>query len=175
MISQVGPSRLLGSETQSCSALSLETFFDSASGFCCSFSPGVFLSLYSIQRSPLDAIPDISDPQIVIYVKWPRSPQLIESDVTAPLIRALVGSSDIQTIRRNDAHGVLLHLHHPGEFGESRARPATGDRPDQYDPSPTSRLMPASLWGRTQAVWAGSTNTHWWTKREDGTFESYEF
>jgi len=60
---------------------------------------GVFLSLYSVRRSPLDAIPDISDPQIVIYVKWPRSPQLIESDVTAPLIRALVGSSAIQTIR----------------------------------------------------------------------------
>jgi len=60
---------------------------------------GVILSLYSIQRSPLDAIPDISDPQIVIYVKWPRSPQLIESDVTAPLIRALVGSSDIQSMR----------------------------------------------------------------------------
>ena len=60
---------------------------------------GVFLSLYSILKSPLDAIPDISDPQIVVYVKWPRSPQLIESDVTAPLIRALVGSSDIQSIR----------------------------------------------------------------------------
>src|SRR6185436_18411679 len=60
---------------------------------------GVFLSLYSIQRSPLDAIPDISDPQIVIYVKWPRSPQLIETEVTAPRIRALVGSSDIQSIR----------------------------------------------------------------------------
>ena len=60
---------------------------------------GVFFSIYSIQRSPLDAIPDISDPQIVIYVKWPRSPQLIETEVTAPLIRALVGSSDIQSIR----------------------------------------------------------------------------
>jgi copper/silver efflux system protein len=60
---------------------------------------GVFFSLYSIQRSPLDAIPDISDPQIVVYVKWPRSPQLIETEVTAPLIRALVGSSDIQSIR----------------------------------------------------------------------------
>ena len=60
---------------------------------------GVFLSLYSILKSPLDAIPDISDPQIVVYVKWPRSPQLIEAEVTAPLIRALVGSSDIQSIR----------------------------------------------------------------------------
>src|SRR5215510_8310594 len=60
---------------------------------------GAALSIYAIIRSPLDAIPDISDPQIVVYVKWPRSPQLIESEVTAPLVRALVGSSNIQSIR----------------------------------------------------------------------------
>ena len=40
---------------------------------------GVLLSLYSIRVASLDAIPDISDPQIVVYVKWPRSPQLLES------------------------------------------------------------------------------------------------
>jgi copper/silver efflux system protein len=57
------------------------------------------LSIYAIFRAPLDAIPDISDPQIVVYVKWPRSAQLIESQVTEPLIRALVGSSNIQSIR----------------------------------------------------------------------------
>ena len=57
------------------------------------------LSVYAIFRAPLDAIPDISDPQIVVYVKWPRSAQLIESQVTEPLIRALVGSSNIQSIR----------------------------------------------------------------------------
>jgi Cu(I)/Ag(I) efflux system membrane protein CusA/SilA len=60
---------------------------------------GAVLSVYAIVRAPLDAIPDISDPQIVVYVKWPRSPQLIESEVTAPLVRALVGSSNIQSIR----------------------------------------------------------------------------
>jgi len=38
---------------------------------------GVLLSLYSIRVASLDAIPDISDPQIVVYVKWPRSPQLL--------------------------------------------------------------------------------------------------
>ena len=60
---------------------------------------GVALSLYAIGRAPLDAIPDISDPQIVVYVKWARSPQLLESDVTEPLVRALVGSPGIQSIR----------------------------------------------------------------------------
>ncbi|MEQ1573314.1 MAG: efflux RND transporter permease subunit, partial [Vicinamibacterales bacterium] len=60
---------------------------------------GVIASVYVAMRAPLDAIPDISDPQVVVYVKWARSPQLIESNVTEPLIRALAGSPDIQAIR----------------------------------------------------------------------------
>lgn len=60
---------------------------------------GILFSFYALQKAPLDAIPDISDPQIVIYVKWPRSPQLIETEVVEPLMRALIGSSDIETIR----------------------------------------------------------------------------
>jgi len=60
---------------------------------------GVLLSVYSIRTAPLDAIPDISDPQIVVYAKWPRSPQLLETEVTEPLIRALIGSPDVQAIR----------------------------------------------------------------------------
>src|SRR5881396_3158193 len=60
---------------------------------------GVLLSVYAIRTASLDAIPDISDPQVVVYVKWPRSAQLLETEVTAPLVSALVGSSDIQSIR----------------------------------------------------------------------------
>jgi len=56
-------------------------------------------SIYSIRTAPLDAIPDIADPQLVIYAKWARSPELLESEITAPLIRALIGSSDIKAIR----------------------------------------------------------------------------
>src|ERR1700741_5343427 len=61
--------------------------------------PGVVFSLYSIRTASLDAIPDISDPQIVVYVKWPRSPQLIESEVTEPLISAFVGAPGVQAVR----------------------------------------------------------------------------
>src|SRR6476620_10910114 len=60
---------------------------------------GVVVSVYAARTTALDAIPDISDPQIVVYAKWPRSPQLLEAEVTEPLIRALAGSPDIQTIR----------------------------------------------------------------------------
>src|SRR5262245_57088352 len=59
----------------------------------------MLLSAYALRRASLDAIPDISDPQIVIYAKWPRSPQLLESEITAPLVRALLGSPGIQAIR----------------------------------------------------------------------------
>ena len=65
----------------------------------------VVVSLYTIRIAPLDAIPDISDPQIVIYAKWPRSPQLLEAQVTEPLINSLTGSSDIQSIRSTSHMG----------------------------------------------------------------------
>src|SRR5678816_2427667 len=60
---------------------------------------GIVVSVLSIRAASLDAIPDISDPQIVVYVKWPRSPQLLESQVTEPLISALVGSPGIESLR----------------------------------------------------------------------------
>jgi len=59
----------------------------------------IALSVYALRTAALDAVPDISDPQIVLYAKWPRSPQLIETELTEPVIRALAGSPDIQSIR----------------------------------------------------------------------------
>src|SRR5437899_603264 len=65
----------------------------------------VVSSLSAIRSASFDAIPDISDPQIVVYVKWPRSPQLLEKEVTEPLISALVGSPDIQALRGSSHMG----------------------------------------------------------------------
>ena len=59
----------------------------------------VALSVYAVRTVALDAIPDISDPQIIVYTKWPRSPLLIETEVTEPVIRALQGSPEIKSIR----------------------------------------------------------------------------
>jgi len=65
----------------------------------------VGVSLYALRTAPLDAIPDISDPQIIVYAKWPRSPLVIETDVTEPIVRALAGSPDIQSIRATSHMG----------------------------------------------------------------------
>jgi Cu(I)/Ag(I) efflux system membrane protein CusA/SilA len=59
----------------------------------------VVLSVYALRTAPLDAIPDIADPQVIVYSKWPRSPLAIETEVTEPIIRALAGSPEIQSIR----------------------------------------------------------------------------
>ena len=96
---------------------------------------GVLVSVYSIRIASLDAIPDISDPQIVVYVKWPRSPQLLEREVTEPLISALVGSPDIQSIRGIVAHGLLVHLRDPRQRRAAGRGAADGARPDQRHPA----------------------------------------
>ena len=52
-----------------------------------------------LQQMPLDAIPDLSDTQVIIYSKWDRSPDIIEDQVTYPIVTALLGAPKIKTIR----------------------------------------------------------------------------
>src|SRR5262249_39392834 len=83
----------------------------------------ILLSAYSIRSTSLDAIPDISDPQIVIYAKWPRSPQLLETEVTEPLVRALLGSPGIQAVRGSSPMGcsfIYVILSDPSQREEVR-------------------------------------------------------
>ncbi len=57
-------------------------------------------SLWAIRQSALDALPDISPPQVIVQVKWPgQSPQIIEDQVSAPLISALMSLPGIETVR----------------------------------------------------------------------------
>jgi len=65
----------------------------------------VGLSVYAVRTAPLDAIPDISDPQIIVYAKWPRSPELLEERVTEPVVKSLIGSPDIRSIRATSHMG----------------------------------------------------------------------
>ena len=77
----------------------------------------VALSAYTLRTVALDAIPDISDPQIIVYAKWPRSPLLIETEVTEPVMRALQGSPDVQSIRGTSHMGysfIYVILQDPG-------------------------------------------------------------
>lgn len=73
-----------------------------------SVAAAAVLSLYAAVRAPLDAIPDVADPQIVVYAKWQRSPGLLESEITAPLIDALRGLPDVEAVRGTSHMGYAF-------------------------------------------------------------------
>ncbi|NCS93931.1 MAG: efflux RND transporter permease subunit [Leptospira sp.] len=64
------------------------------------FTLVILVSSYIAMRSiPLDAIPDLSDTQVIIYSKWDRSPDIIEDQVTYPIITSLLGAPNVKVVR----------------------------------------------------------------------------
>jgi copper/silver efflux system protein len=59
----------------------------------------VAYGLYALQHIPVDAIPDLSDTQVIVYSRWDRSPDIIEDQVTYPIVSALLGAPGVKTIR----------------------------------------------------------------------------
>jgi copper/silver efflux system protein len=61
----------------------------------------------SVRKTPLDALPDLSDPQVIIYSEWMgRSPDLVEDQITYPLVRALQSTPGIATVRGYSMFGM---------------------------------------------------------------------
>jgi len=56
-------------------------------------------AVYCIKNMPLDAIPDLSDTQVIIYSQWDRSPDIIEQQVTYPIVTAMLGAPKVKAIR----------------------------------------------------------------------------
>jgi len=56
-------------------------------------------AVWTVRRMPLDAIPDLSDTQVIVYSRWDRSPDILEDQVTYPIVSALLGAPRIKAIR----------------------------------------------------------------------------
>ena len=54
---------------------------------------------WSMQHVALDAIPDLSDTQVIVYSRWDRSPDIIEDQVTYPIVSAMLGAPKVKTVR----------------------------------------------------------------------------
>jgi Cu(I)/Ag(I) efflux system membrane protein CusA/SilA len=54
---------------------------------------------WSMNHVALDAIPDLSDTQVIVYSRWDRSPDLIEDQVTYPIVTALLGAPKVKAVR----------------------------------------------------------------------------
>jgi len=57
------------------------------------------IAWWSIKTIPLDALPDLSDTQVIVYSRWDRSPDIIEDQVSYPIITALLGAPKVKAIR----------------------------------------------------------------------------
>jgi copper/silver efflux system protein len=65
------------------------------------FVAGLFAAgLWAMKRVPLDALPDLSDVQVIVYTNWEgQNPNLIEDQVTYPIVSALISAPRVKTVR----------------------------------------------------------------------------
>jgi len=59
----------------------------------------IALSVHAMRSIPLDALPDLSDTQVIVYSRWDRSPDIVEDQVTYPVAAALLGAPRVKAIR----------------------------------------------------------------------------
>ena len=63
--------------------------------------------IYAMRQNPIDAIPDLSENQVIVFTEWAgRGPQLIEDQVTYPLVSNLQGIPNLKSIRANSMFGM---------------------------------------------------------------------
>src|SRR5881409_765849 len=67
---------------------------------------GVVIGVWSMYNVPLDAIPDLSDPPVIIYTEWPgRSPDLVEDQVTFPIVSSMLAAPHVSVVRGSSDYG----------------------------------------------------------------------
>jgi copper/silver efflux system protein len=59
----------------------------------------VAAGIWSVRTVPLDAIPDLSDTQVIVYSRWDRSPDIVEDQVTYPIVTAMLGAPKVKAVR----------------------------------------------------------------------------
>ncbi len=56
--------------------------------------------LWALKNTPLDAIPDLSDVQVIIYTPWMgRNPTIIEDQVTYPIVTTMISAPRVKSVR----------------------------------------------------------------------------
>lgn len=67
----------------------------------------IVYGIYSVKNTPVDAIPDLSENQVIIFTEWMgRNPQIIEDQITYPLVSNLQGIPKVKNIRGSSMFGM---------------------------------------------------------------------
>ena len=116
--------------------------------------------VWATMRTPLDAIPDISDNQVIVYVDWPgRSPQLVEDQVTYPLASNLQGLPNLKTVRATSMFGFsLVYAIFEDDVDIYWARTRVLERLNYI-----SGLLPAGVTPRLGPEGTGVGHVYWYT------------
>jgi Cu(I)/Ag(I) efflux system membrane protein CusA/SilA len=75
---------------------------------------GIYIAIaaagyWAVLRTPIDAIPDLSDNQVIVFTDWPgRSPKEVEDQVTYPLVTNLQGLPGVRTVRASSAFSFSM-------------------------------------------------------------------
>lgn len=64
-------------------------------------------SLYAMKNIPVDAIPDLSDVQVIVFTEWPgRSPDLVEDQITYPIVTSMIAAPKVKVVRGYSFFGL---------------------------------------------------------------------
>ncbi len=67
----------------------------------------VVWGIWALKHTPLDAIPDLSDKQVIVFTEWEgRSPDLVEDQVTYPIVTALISAPHVKVVRGYSFFGL---------------------------------------------------------------------
>ena len=118
----------------------------------------IFGSIWSMKNTPLDALPDLSPPQVIVQVKWNgQSPEIIEDQGTYPLVSQFLAIANIETVRGFSTYenALIYIIFKEGTdlyWARSRVLEQLAAIQSQLPPSMEISLV------RTLQVWAGSMN-----------------
>ena len=115
----------------------------------------VFGGLYSVKNTPVDAIPDLSDVQVIIKTSYPgQAPQVVEDQVTYPFTTAMLAVPGAETVRGYSFFGdsyvyIIFNDDTDMYWARSRVLAYLSQVAPNLPPSAKQRS------GRMQPVWAG--------------------
>jgi Cu(I)/Ag(I) efflux system membrane protein CusA/SilA len=86
--------------------------------------------VYAVYHTPMDAIPDLSENQVIVFTDWMgHSPREIEDQVTYPLAQHLQGVAGVRTVRASsDVNFSMIHIIFADDVGPSAARERVAER-----------------------------------------------
>ncbi|HEY0592470.1 MAG TPA: efflux RND transporter permease subunit, partial [Thermoanaerobaculia bacterium] len=124
----------------------------------------VVVGVWATLRTPLDAIPDVSDNQVIVFAEWPgRAPQLVEDQVTYPLASTLQGMPGLKAVRAQSMFGFsLVYVIFDDSTDIYWARTRVLERLNY-----AQNLLPAGVAPRLGPEGTGVGHVYWYTLQSD--------